>query len=332
MIVKNKKIIGIVAAVILTVVVLVLPTVILAGSVVYQPLAPIPTLGIPSSMTLGAEDGLTKYLDSWVKLLIQVATGLAVLYMVFGGVKYTLSDSFSSKSEAKATIGRALGGLVLALLSYLLLNTINPLLLTGKIKTLADLSVAPVSGGGAGTQSPIEAIPPGGTSSSTTGGVVVDPTTGRITNNNLTRWGDPTARTMQGQVIPGRQTYYAIGETNSDSSTDAGKSAVGFLIEGTPTVVGSAASVYYPAGTLIRTNGITYVIDDNNIDGRTGKPANNVLTNNYTIDIFTSNKALANGTVSKPNTNLEILYVPPTKQGPAGVKDIRNNPQNYIGK
>ena len=60
-----------------------------------------------------------------------LTVALAILMIVVGGVQYTISwASSSAKGEAKTRIFSAIGGLVLALLSYLILQTINPALVT----------------------------------------------------------------------------------------------------------------------------------------------------------------------------------------------------------
>lgn len=323
----KKTILRTLSLLIFTLIICVPLSVAIADTIVYKTLAPIPLLGLESEMEIGASDGLVIYFNSVVKLMIALSTGLAVLYMVWGGVQYTMSDVVTSKSAAKSTIWRALGGLVLALTSWLILNTINPALLTGKINNLQNVTVAPVEGGERGEQ---EATGAGQGIVPVTGGGAA--TTGQVASTGLSSWGDPAATAMMGQTVNGRQVYYASGEKVSDSNTDAGRSAVGKLIEANPTTVGSAASVYYPAGTLIKTNGLLYVIDDNNLKkNRDGSytPANEHLTNNYTIDIYTSDKNKANSVDT--HYPIEVLYVPPKNVGAEGVMNIRTNPNNYIG-
>ena len=46
--------------------------------------------------------------------------------LVYGGFTYMLSDTITSKDDAKKYIWGAISGLVLAFASYLILNTINP--------------------------------------------------------------------------------------------------------------------------------------------------------------------------------------------------------------
>ena len=69
------------------------------------------------------------YLTGMVKLLIMVAGVLAVIMIMLGGIQYMSSDAISGKEEGKEKITQALFGLLLAIASWLILNTINPDLL-----------------------------------------------------------------------------------------------------------------------------------------------------------------------------------------------------------
>lgn len=56
---------------------------------------------------------------------IGIASILAVIMVIIGGIKYTTMESFNAKTDAKKQITSAFLGLVLLLGSYLLLRTIN---------------------------------------------------------------------------------------------------------------------------------------------------------------------------------------------------------------
>ncbi len=71
-------------------------------------------------------DGLTLFLNNLVKFAIAIATGLAVVMIVIGGVQYASTDAISGKSDGAARIKQALSGLMLAIVSYVVLETINP--------------------------------------------------------------------------------------------------------------------------------------------------------------------------------------------------------------
>ncbi len=61
-----------------------------------------------------------------VKMIIGLTGILAVLMIVLGGIQYVSTDSWNDKDSGKKRIQAAVGGLVLALSSYLILNTIDP--------------------------------------------------------------------------------------------------------------------------------------------------------------------------------------------------------------
>jgi len=85
----------------------------------YEPLAPL-TTGTDPKVTSGT------YIPFLFRLGIGIAAGLAVLAIAYSGLKYMMSDVVTNKSDAKTGIKNALLGLLLALGSFLLLQTINP--------------------------------------------------------------------------------------------------------------------------------------------------------------------------------------------------------------
>lgn len=90
----------------------------------YETLEPLPGVPQGSSPTVGG------YLSSIYILGIGLAGVLAVLMIVIGGIQYIGSGmSPSAKEDAKGRITSAILGLLLALLSYIILNAINPDLL-----------------------------------------------------------------------------------------------------------------------------------------------------------------------------------------------------------
>jgi len=77
---------------------------------------------------------LGTYLIQIYWYVMYLAVGLAVLMLVIGGLEYTLTWTKEvSKEKAKNRIQMALIGLLLALGSYLILNEINPNLLSLEI-------------------------------------------------------------------------------------------------------------------------------------------------------------------------------------------------------
>jgi hypothetical protein len=104
----------------------------------YKLLAPFPTLtqteGVPFPV----------YLKALVVLIVGLSIIFAVIMIVIGGIEYVMAAVPSAKSDGKKKIMGAIGGLILAIFSYLLLYTINPDL------TLVGLNLRSVTVGGGG--------------------------------------------------------------------------------------------------------------------------------------------------------------------------------------
>lgn len=82
-------------------------------------------LKYPPIAGVSPEGGLVNYIG-YIYRLGLVLVGLAALFaLVFGGFLY-MSESVTKTEEGKKWIWGALGGLLLALLAYLILYTINP--------------------------------------------------------------------------------------------------------------------------------------------------------------------------------------------------------------
>lgn len=85
------------------------------------------------------------YLNIMIKLLIGIGAVLAMVMIVMGGMEYMTSELISSKEAGKSRIMNAMLGLVIALSSYLILNTLNPDLLNlclDKLPT-ANITISP---------------------------------------------------------------------------------------------------------------------------------------------------------------------------------------------
>ena len=91
------------------------------GFTAYEPLAPLPLNADGSTPT-----ELSKYLPAMFQFLIGIAGVLAVVMIVIGGIQYMSTDAVYGKSEGKEKITQALGGLLLAIIAWLILYTINP--------------------------------------------------------------------------------------------------------------------------------------------------------------------------------------------------------------
>jgi hypothetical protein len=91
----------------------------------YELLAPLPSGFLASSTNFSLSD----YISGVYRLGIAIAGVLAVLMITIAGLEYMLSEtSFATVAAAKARIYGAVGGLLLALGSYVILYTINPAL------------------------------------------------------------------------------------------------------------------------------------------------------------------------------------------------------------
>ena len=101
----------------------------------YNLLAPLPTV---SNNPTFAE-----YMPGLIRFLVLFSVVAAVVMIAIGGLMYALSEAIESQKSARTMISDALFGLAIALLSYLILYTINPDLVNLKL-TIPDL---PSSGG-----------------------------------------------------------------------------------------------------------------------------------------------------------------------------------------
>lgn len=84
----------------------------------YEPIVEIPRLDPNTQST-------EQYVNALYLLAITVAAFLAVVKIIFGGVKWMLSDVVTDKSAAKKDIRGALLGLLIVLAAVIILNTIN---------------------------------------------------------------------------------------------------------------------------------------------------------------------------------------------------------------
>lgn len=73
---------------------------------------------------------LSSLLGTVFNLGVALAVVLALIMIILGGVQMMTTDSWEKHSEGKSRIENALWGLGLALVSWLILYTINPTLVT----------------------------------------------------------------------------------------------------------------------------------------------------------------------------------------------------------
>lgn len=70
--------------------------------------------------------GLSSFLSQAFQFGLAIAAALAVVMIVWGGVEIMLSESLFKKEDGKKKVWDAIWGLLLALVSWLILYTINP--------------------------------------------------------------------------------------------------------------------------------------------------------------------------------------------------------------
>ncbi len=89
----------------------------------------VPLTDLTRELTNGGNIDLGSYIGKLFQFVIGFAGILAVIMIVIGGVQYMSTDSIDGKKDGLDKVKSALWGLLLALASYLILNTINPDLL-----------------------------------------------------------------------------------------------------------------------------------------------------------------------------------------------------------
>jgi len=98
----------------------VLPSLLLAAETDYIPLVGIPGLNDPGNMTT------ENYINALYVIAISVAAFMAVVKLIFAGVKYIATDIVPGKEQAKKDIQNAIIGLLIVIGAVLILETINP--------------------------------------------------------------------------------------------------------------------------------------------------------------------------------------------------------------
>ncbi|MCX6819919.1 MAG: hypothetical protein NT019_01360 [Candidatus Adlerbacteria bacterium] len=90
----------------------------------YVPLEPLP------GQNTNGQTNFCQLINLIFKLLIYLGGMVAVLFLVLGGITYMISEVVNKKDFARRRIQAAVWGLLLLLSSYIILNTINPQLVT----------------------------------------------------------------------------------------------------------------------------------------------------------------------------------------------------------
>lgn len=95
----------------------------------YRLLAPIPGM----SEVISRDNQIGDYINTMFNIFLGLCAALAVIMIIIKGIQWMGTDSVFGKTEAKSEIASAIGGLLLALGAWALLNTINPDLLGGRL-------------------------------------------------------------------------------------------------------------------------------------------------------------------------------------------------------
>ncbi len=122
------------------------PFVVHADNIKYYSLEPINVNGV--EYVAGEEiitGNLGGYLNNMFMLGIALCSGLAVIMIIIGGIQYVSTDAWSKKGEGKERIIAAIFGLLIALGSYALLNTINPDILNNTELELTQVKLEGIS-------------------------------------------------------------------------------------------------------------------------------------------------------------------------------------------
>lgn len=106
-----------------------------ASSCIFTFIAPIPIVGMNLSennktIDITGGKGVADYVAAVYKTLIAGIAAVALVYMVYGAAMYASTDALFKKAEGKTAFKNALAGLGLALVSYTILATLNPFLLS----------------------------------------------------------------------------------------------------------------------------------------------------------------------------------------------------------
>jgi Type IV secretion system pilin len=109
------------------------------------------SLSIPGTNQTSQSTSPVGFIDNFYQFALAIGGLLAFGAIVYGGIKYlTSAGNPSSQSEGKEWIYSALLGLLLLAGAYLILDTINPALVTLSLPVLGGVNIPPVISGGGG--------------------------------------------------------------------------------------------------------------------------------------------------------------------------------------
>ena len=131
----------------------------------YCLLAPLPGVG-DSTGSLDVKGGIGPYFLAIIKVVLGLIGVLSVLMVTIGGIEYMSTVSVGEKEGAKSKITSALFGLLLALTSYIILNTLNPKLINLTV-TIPNVGLTLMS---TTSNAPYPTTPTAGSGTTTPGG------------------------------------------------------------------------------------------------------------------------------------------------------------------
>lgn len=109
----------------------------------YIPLAPLPGTNTNCVQANGCGTNLSTYLPGIFNLAIGVGAIAAFVLLTMYGFEYMLTDSIGTKLGAKERLTNVAWGLGLVIFAYVILNTINPKLLSGNLNLQTPQITAP---------------------------------------------------------------------------------------------------------------------------------------------------------------------------------------------
>lgn len=113
------------------------------NTIEYTPLTGI--YGITQDETGRVVGDLGTFLTNLFNLVVGVGGILAVIMLMWGGFEYMTSEAYGSKEAAKTRMWGAVSGLLFIFFSIIILNVINPDLLSLRLNIKKVDSIAPVS-------------------------------------------------------------------------------------------------------------------------------------------------------------------------------------------
>jgi type IV secretory pathway VirB2 component (pilin) len=273
----------------------------------YQPLAQLPSGNGTMLTTIDTQKSTSNpcpfgnYLNIMIKLVIGFAAVLAMIMIIAGGIEYMTSELVSSKESGKETILHAILGLLIALIAYTLLNTINPQLLSACLNTLPQATITIDDN----PQTPIS-TPNGtfyctGTAGATTtinGATVKGYQVGSPSNQNwLKIAGSPASLPSGVTVLPSGDCSY-VGQPNCTSIDGLNPDKVDAIA----TACGSKCSIIITGGTECWLHGsegqsTTHHPNSDTVDLR-ATPQLNAFFNNGNTNFPNDGKTHTNGDVT----------------------------------